>query len=129
VITRVVQPTTKAYTAAREAPMSTQQIDIIHNPANPTSDQLLELAHGGTIALYGEKPGAPLQLRITSLKREGEAEGHFLLEGFVKLPGDDTEARVESSFYNARTGRGTLNVETDFVDRYLALSDTPAPIR
>ena len=106
--------------------MSTQQIDIVHNPANPknpTSELLLDLPRCGTIDLYGEKPGALLRLRITSLKREGEAEGHFLLEGFVRLPGDETEARVESSFYNARTGRGTLHVETDFVDRYQALSD------
>lgn len=75
---------------------------------------------GGTIAVYGEVPDAPLQLRITSLKRE--AEGHFLIEGFVKFPGETTEARVESSFYNARTGRGTLHVESSFADRYLALA-------
>ena len=111
--------------------MSTQKIDIIRNPANPanpTTEQLLELPKGGTIALYGEKPGA-LRLRITSLKREAESEGRFLLEGFVKLPGDDTEARVESSFYNAQTGRGTLNVENGFVERYQALSDKRGPIR
>jgi hypothetical protein len=106
--------------------MPTRSIDILHNPqasANPTSEQLLDLPRGGTIALYGEKPGAPLQVRITSLKREGEHADHFLIEGFVTLPGETTEARVESSFYNARTGRGTLQVDADFADRYLALAD------
>lgn len=109
---------------AREMP--TQSIDILNNPenpANPTTEQLLELGQGGTIALYGEKKGAALQLRITSLKREGEYAGQFLLEGFVTLPGDVDEARVVSSFYNAATGRGTLNVDAAFADRYLALVD------
>ena len=77
---------------------------------------------GGTIAVYGEVPDAPLQLRITSLKREAEAEGHFLIERFVKFSGETTEARVENSFYNARTCRGTLHVESSFADRYLALA-------
>jgi hypothetical protein len=104
--------------------MTTRTIDIVHNPANPSSEQLLDLPTGGTIALYGEHQGAPLQVRITSLKREGEAEGHFLIEGFVTLPGETTEARVERSFYNARTGRGTLHVEAAFADRYQALAGT-----
>lgn len=107
--------------------MPTQSIDILNspeNPANPTTEQLLELGHGGTIALYGEKPGAALQVRVTSLKREGEHAGQFMLEGFVTLPGDATESRVDSSFYNAATGRGTLNVDAAFADRYLALVET-----
>ncbi len=106
--------------------MPTQSIDILNNPenpANPTTEQLLELQRGGTIALYGEKKGAALQVRITSLKREGEHAGQFLLEGFVTLPGEAAEARVASSFYNAATGRGTLNVDAAFADRYLALVD------
>ncbi|HEY0138310.1 MAG TPA: hypothetical protein VGB85_29700 [Nannocystis sp.] len=102
--------------------MTTQTIDIVHNPANPGSEQLLDLPPGGTIVLYGEHADAPLHVRITSLKREGEAEGQFLLEGFIKLPGETTEARVASSFYNARTGRGTLHVEAEFADRYQALA-------
>lgn len=111
--------------APREAPMDTQQLDIIHHPANPNSEQLIDLPRGGTIDLYGDKPGVPLHLRITSLKREAEAEGHFLLEGFVRLGDETTESAVASSFYNARTGRGTLNVETSFAERYAALADTP----
>lgn len=106
--------------------MPTQSIDILHhphNPRNPTAEQLLDLPRGGTIALYGEKAGAPLQVRVTSLKREGEHAGQFLIEGFVTLPGETTESRVESSFYNAETGRGTLHVEAEFADRYLALAD------
>ena len=109
---------------AREMP--TQSIDILNNsenPANPTTEQLIELSRGGTIVLYGEKQGAALQVRITSLKREGEHAGQFLLEGFVTLPGDVDEARVTSSFYNAATGRGTLNVDAAFADRYLAFVD------
>lgn len=106
--------------------MSTQSIDILNNPenpANPSTEQLLDLPLGGTIALYGEKKGAALQVRITSLKREGEHADQFLIEGHVSLPGETTEARVASSFYNAATRRGTLNVESEFADRYLALAD------
>lgn len=106
--------------------MTTTAIDIVNNPANPENpgtDQLLELPRGGTITLYGEKRGAALQLRITSLKREAENAGQFTIEGFVRLPGETTEARVASSFYNAAIRRGTLNVETEFADRYNALAD------
>lgn len=118
--------------------MATQQIDILNNPlnpANPTAEQLLDLPVGGTLQLYGEKRGAALHVRVTSLKREAEYVGHFLIEGYVRLPDDTEESRVESSFYNAATGRGTLNVEPRFADRYHALTDaladresTPRPV-
>jgi hypothetical protein len=107
-------------------------IDIVNNPANPenpSTEQLLDLPHGGTIAFYGEKAGAALQLRITSLKREGEHAGQFLIEGHVRLQGDAEESRVESSFYNAATRRGTLHVEDEFAGRYEALSEAiPASV-
>lgn len=106
--------------------MATQQIDILNNPANPanpTTEQLLDLPAGGTVAFYGEKPGAALQLRVTGLKREAEHEGHFMIEGFLRLASDSDESRLASSFYNAATGRGTFNVEPRFAERYQALAD------
>lgn len=106
--------------------MATQQIDILNNPANPanpTTEQLLELGPGGTVTFYGAKPGAALQLRVSSLKREGEHEGQFLIEGFLRLADGDDEVCLASSFYNARTGRGTFNVEPQFAARYQALAD------
>ncbi len=101
-------------------------IDIVNNPANPENpsvEQLLDLPQGGTISFYGEKAGAALQLRVTSLKREGEHAGQFLIEGYVRLPDDSEESRVTSSFYNAATRRGTLQVEEGFAGRYEALAD------
>ncbi|MCY1060148.1 hypothetical protein [Nannocystis sp. SCPEA4] len=111
--------------------MATQSIDIVNNPANPanpTTEQLLALPAGGTVELYGDKPGTALQVRVTGLKREAEHAGQFLIEGFVRLPGEAEEARVESSFYNAATGRGTLHVEARFAERYQALSDAIADV-
>ncbi len=97
------------------------QIDIVKNPNNPGTEQLLDLPQGGTIALYGERTGLPLLVRITSLKREGEGAGHFLLEGYARIPDETTEFRLESSFYNAETGQGTLNLDDELARRYQAL--------
>ncbi|MCY0986595.1 hypothetical protein OV203_05660 [Nannocystis sp. ILAH1] len=111
--------------------MATQSIDIVNNPANPANpgtDQLLDLPAGGTVELYGEKPGAALLVRVTGLKREAEHGGQFLIEGFVRLPNETEEARVESSFYNAATGRGTLHVDARFAERYQALADAIADV-
>lgn len=104
----------------------TATIDIVKNPNNPGTEHLLDLPQGGTIVLYGERTGSPLLVRITSLKREGDAPGHFILEGFARLadaPEGSDEVRVESSFYNANTGQGTLHVSDDFAARYRAVLD------
>jgi len=111
--------------------MATQSIDIVNNPANPANpgtQQLLDLPAGGTLALYGDKPGAALLVRVTGLRREAEHAGQFLIEGFVRLPDETEEARVESSFYNAATGRGTLHVDERFAARYQSLADTIADV-
>ena len=111
--------------------MATQSIDIVNNPANPANpgtELLLDLPAGGTLTLHGDKPGAALLVRVTSLRREAEHSGQFLLEGFVRLPDETEEARVHSSFYNAATGRGTLHVDERFAARYQSLSDSLADV-
>ena len=104
--------------------MATQSIDIVNNPANPanpTTDQLLALPAGGTVELYGDKPGTALQVRVTGLKREAEHAGQFLIEGFVRLPGEVREqlAHLEAAPAARAEGPVGLAQQADLVEEHV----------